>query len=157
MTRLPPSPLRLTVTSALPRRLTVTVTGELGFGNADQLADVVGRALRDKPVGDVAGHPPAPGAAEPASGPEAPTPGRCLVLDMAGLTHFDSYALSVLLALRDTAAAHDMLLVLAHRPAHLDRLLRRTGVHALFDHPGSRRRTTHRNRRSAANGPHTST
>ncbi|QQQ74241.1 STAS domain-containing protein [Saccharothrix sp. 6-C] len=129
MTRLPSSPLRLTVTSAHHRRLTVAVAGDLGFENADQLADTVARALRGGPVGDAAV--PAAGAtsAEPA------TAERRLVLDMTGLTHFDSYALSVLLSLRGTAAEHGMRLVLDHRPAHLDRLLRRTGVHPLFDEP----------------------
>ncbi len=131
MTRMPSSPLRLTVTSAHHRHLTVTVVGDLGFENADQLADTVTRALCDKPVSDAAVHAAGTGSTEPA----APTATRCVVLDMTGLTHFDSYALSVLLSLRSTATAHGVRLVLAHRPAHLDRLLRRTGVHPLFDHP----------------------
>lgn len=120
MTRRPSSPLRLTVTSARHRHLTVTVVGDLGFDNADQLADTVTHALDDRPVGDEVPHPADAGR---------------LVLDMTALTYFDSYALSVLLSLRGIAADHGMRLVLAHPPAHLDRLLRRTGVRPLFDHP----------------------
>ncbi|XVS61679.1 STAS domain-containing protein [Actinosynnema sp. CA-299493] len=127
MTRPPSSPPRLTVTFAHHGHLTVTVAGELGFDNADQFADTVAHALSDGPVDGDAVH--------PATEPAAPTSARCLVLDMTGLTYFDSYALSVLLSLRGTATAHGLRLVLAHRPTHLDRLLRRTGVHPLFDHP----------------------
>ncbi|MFJ5228534.1 STAS domain-containing protein [Kitasatospora sp. NPDC088391] len=62
---------------------------------------------------------------------------RAVRLDCGGMTLCDSMGLSALLQIRRDTAAAGLRLLLDHRPAHLDRLLRLTGTtaHLLGDTP----------------------
>ncbi|MFJ1755500.1 STAS domain-containing protein [Kitasatospora sp. NPDC088134] len=110
-----PPPRPATTLAAAITTVTVRIDGELDHESCeDLLRDVAGRL-----------------AADPAAG--------AVRLDCGGMTLCDSMGLSALLQLRRDTAAAGLLLLLDHRPAHLDRLLRLTGTtaHLLGDTPGA--------------------